>query len=158
MAERSRIRLEIRPIADAAEIFQNSAKYGTVGPLEEVNFHRCGRIGKVFRPPLRMAKRSCVRSKSHPIADEEIFFGKFENLSGVGESGRESCPTSDVTRVVRRPKLRELSDVRRKCQIGRDGEVGVRRCGRIDEAPRPPLRKSSQSGRIPEVPPLRTAE
>ena len=71
MAERSRIRLEIRPITDAAERFQNPAKYGTIGPLKEVNFRHCGRIGKVFRPPLRMAKRSCVRSKSHPIADEE---------------------------------------------------------------------------------------
>ena len=45
---------------------ENSAKYGTVGPLEEVKFRRCGRfhdlpirrcgrIGEVSRPSLRTA-------------------------------------------------------------------------------------------------------
>ena len=113
---------------------KNPAKYGTVGPLKEVNFHRCGRIGKVSYPPLRTAKRSCVRSKSHPIADEERNFGKFENLSKCWRKRKEelsdvrsyeSCPTSDVC-----AKSEEMA----KWAFAVADELVkllVRRCGRV---------------------------
>ena len=59
---------------------ENSAKYGTVGPLEEVKFRRCGRfhnlpicrcgrIGEVSHPSLRMANRFGFRLERPPTAD-----------------------------------------------------------------------------------------
>ena len=103
----------VRSLTPYTRKIENLAKYGTVGPSEEVNFRRCGRMGKVFRPPLRVAKQSRVRSKSHPTADVRCF---------------EFPPTSDVVLSTKSEGLK--LGVSRRCGSGRHLSADQKDCRR----------------------------
>ena len=85
------------------------AKYGTVGLLKEVNFRRCGRIGKVFHRPLQMAKQSCVRFKIQPMPDVKSSSKKRADGLELLESrygGREIGWRADTSEGLKLPRGR----------------------------------------------------